>query len=118
MLCAIAVIPSASSTSFTVQSVDHSSWFTDGKYFNFHNDEVDAILGRTDWNDEVFTVNVERGDEFFTTDVKMWREANGGSIGDGHGRREPESSASIFDWREGDRVEFVNAGKWIECTYH
>jgi len=71
--------------------------------------DVDALLGRTDWDNEVFTIINHRFGG--AVKVRMWRSANGGSYGaDGHGRREPKDHASISDWKKGDKLSFAADG--------
>merc|ERR1712190_568472 len=76
------------SCSVTVLSVDHKSG-VDGKYFNFDKKELDAILGRTDWSNE--RLEVSNGKE-----VVVWRNPNGGSKGDAHGRWNKDSKPNQF----------------------
>lgn len=103
-----------SESTFTVLSIDHGKPFPNlmerGKYFNFMISDVDALLGRTDWDGEEFTIINHRFEGALK--VKMFRSAYGGSYGaDGHGRREPYEHASISDWQKQDSLSFADDGK-------
>jgi len=91
---------------FEVQSVDHSNLFSDGRYFNFDISAIDTILGRSDWDSEIFTVYNDRTQ--ISLNVRIWRDNNGGSVGDGHGRREPYDDSSRSDWETGDLLTFID----------
>merc|ERR1712048_1008698 len=43
-------------------------------------------------------------------DVRLWRNKNGGSIGDAHGRR--EDNAENDDWIIGDMIQFYEGDDW------
>merc|ERR1712176_610684 len=88
------------SCSVTVLSVDHKSG-VEGKYFNFAKKDLDAILGRTNWSSD--RLKVSNGKE-----VVVWRNPNGGSKGDAHGRKEPKMMAMESDWSVGDRITIKN----------
>merc|ERR1712190_512042 len=79
-----------------VLSVDHASG-VEGKYFNFDKKELDAILGRSDWSNERLKVGNKKV-------VAVWRNPNGGSKGDAHGRYDPKLWAQKNDWSVGDKV--------------
>merc|ERR1711972_1114768 len=72
----------------------------EGKYFNFDKKQLDAILGRTDWSNE--RLKVSNGKE-----VIVWRNPNGGSKGDAHGRWDEDPKP--FQFWIGQKVTFVDA---------
>jgi len=82
--------------SVDVLSVDHGSG-GEGKYFNFDKEELDAILGRTDWSGERLAVSNGK-------QVVVWRNANGASKGDAHGRWDEKAKEN--QWSIGDKVKF------------
>jgi len=86
------------SCSVTVLSVDHKSG-VDGKYFNFAKKDLDKILGRTNWSSD--RLKVSNGKE-----VVVWRNPNGGSKGDAHGRWNKDSKPNQF--KTGQKIFFVN----------
>jgi len=88
--------------SIDVLSVDHKFGpSVMGKYFNFDKSVLDMILGRTDWSNERF--DVDKGT------VVVWRNPNGGSVGDAHGRF--DTSAKAYDWEVGDKITFLDCVK-------
>lgn len=100
---------------FEVKSIDHRH-APNGEYFNFMNGKVDKILGRTDWSGDKFMVYNERLSR--TKEVVIWNTANGGSIGDGHGRVEPHSSKRSTDWRPTDVLTILRpAAATFSATY-
>merc|ERR1711972_703778 len=90
--------PKKQSCSVQVLSNDHGSGI-EGKYFNFDKKQLDAILGRTDWSNE--RLKVSNGKE-----VIVWRNPNGGSKGDAHGRWVVHPKANQF-W-VGQKVTFAD----------
>ena len=90
---------------FPVLSVDHKFGVV-GKYFNFDRAFIDAILGRTDWNNEIFTTYNDRTEQIHQ--VIIWNYSNGGTIGDGHGRKHPMESAYAGDYEVGDNISFMD----------
>merc|ERR1719461_1421465 len=85
--------------SIEVRSVDHEFGpSVVGKYFNFDKDELDTILGRSDWSNE--RLDTDKGT------VVVWRNPNGGSVGDAHGRF--DKSAKAYDWSVGDEITFLD----------
>eukprot|EP01084_Bolivina_argentea_P315804 547268_1 len=88
---------------FKVLSIDHAFGVT-GQYFNFNNTVIDGILRRTDWGYENF--NIFNSRTLQITRVILWREPNGGTIGDGHGR-EDDGTASPGDFQTGDILSFI-----------
>jgi len=106
-------VSTKSPSTFTVLSIDHGKPFPNlmerGKYFNFIISDVDALLGRIDWDNEVFTIINHRFGGALK--VRMWRSSYGGLKGDGHGRREPSEHASISDWNNGDILSFTDDGR-------
>ena len=90
---------------FPVLSVDHKFGVI-GKYFNFDVSLVDAVLGRTDWNNEIFATYNDRTEQIHQ--VIIWNYSNGGSIGDGHGRKHPMESAYAGDYGVGDNISFMD----------
>jgi len=97
--------------SISVLSVDHSNGVV-GEFFNFNVEDVEMMLnGRTNWDNEVFTMrNPKTG---ATEQVTLWDHRNGGSIGDGHGRRYPYYSAG--DWKVGDVLNY-RPGDYSACA--
>merc|ERR1711972_88897 len=91
--------PKKQSCSVQVLSNDHGSGI-EGKYFNFDKKQLDAILGRTDWSNE--RLKVSNGKE-----VIVWRNPNGGSKGDAHGRWDEDPKP--FQFWIGQKVTFVDA---------
>lgn len=71
----------------------------DGRYFDFDSSDLDAILGRQDWNGQLFFVS-KRKDGNYRLAV-MWRRNNGGP-GSAHGRYDPIGKAN--DWQAGDSI--------------
>eukprot|EP01083_Nonionella_stella_P109906 321083_1 len=102
-LLAMFIGQSLSQCTFTVLSNDHSHGAT-GQYFNYDTATVDRILGRTDWHHTVLRVRVINTGA--VRDAMMWRTANGGSIGSGHGRKDSGSAGG--DWNVNDVLEFVD----------
>jgi len=86
-------------TDVPVLSVDHTFGASyDGQYFNFNVAAVTAALGRALVNNEVLEItNTRTQDE---REAVLWTAANGGSIGDGHGRW--NSGAAPGQWVVGD----------------
>merc|ERR1712048_378256 len=94
----------------TTLSVDHSHG-CEGCYFNYNVADVSAI--RDLENDEVHFVTQYRNNiEIWSGRAKLWTNANGGSVGDGHGRRDQHPAAD--QWRVGDQICFY---KRSEYTY-
>ena len=91
----VSIIPAQS---LRVESVDHTSGNT-GKYFNFYISKVDAALKTTDWGGKKLTVMDSKSGR--TSTAILWRSANGGSVGDGHGRWD-DGSAKNGQWKTGD----------------
>merc|ERR1712039_1122462 len=85
-----------------VLSVDHKSG-VEGKYFNFDKKQLDEILGRNDWSNE----RLEIGNGM---KLVVWRNPNGGSKGDAHGRKDPSQMAKANDWSVGDRIKIKDCG--------
>jgi len=85
--------------SIDVLSVDHKFGpSVVGKYFNFDKDALDTILGRSDWSNE--RLGTDKGT------VVVWRNPNGGSVGDAHGRF--DKLAKKGDWSVGDEITFLD----------
>merc|ERR1712154_705235 len=97
--------PQKKSCSVNVLSIDHKSG-TKGKYFNFDMKALDAILGRKDWSGD--RLEVSNGKK-----VVVWRNPNGGSKGDAHGRW--DKSAKKNDWSVGDKITFSDCKGGIAC---
>merc|ERR1712048_342552 len=85
-----------------VLSVDHKLG-VHGKYFNFDKKQLDEILGRNDWSNE----RLEIGNGM---KLVVWRNPNGGSKGDAHGRKDPSQMAKANDWSVGDRIKIKDCG--------
>lgn len=83
---------------FQVLSVQHKNG-SKGQYFDFDAADLDAILGRKDWNDILISVSPNVNGDF--RPARVWRSANGGP-GSAHGRYETQSKDG--DWRSGDLV--------------
>jgi len=83
-----------------ILSTDHKNT-NGGRYFNFDITALDTVLGRSDWHNEKLVIGNGRT-------VVVWRNPNGGSKGDGHGRYEPYSTTKDGDWAVGDKVTFVD----------
>lgn len=82
-----------------VLSNDHSSGRV-GVYFNFHAAAVDGFLERDNWTNEVFLIRQLRtGAE---GNAVLWRQPNGGSLGDSHGRWDPSPPFSGTEWVSGE----------------
>merc|ERR1719461_1705778 len=89
--------------SVEVRSVDHKFGpSVAGKYFNFDKDELDMILGRSDWSNE--RLDTDEGT------VVVWRNPNGW-VGDAFGRYDPYGSAKANDWAVGDKITFSDCVK-------
>lgn len=91
-----------------VLSVDHSVNGL-GRHFNFNADEVDALLGRTNWNEHTFAAMNSRTGKVGL--VILWRHENGGSFGTAHGRFEPWGASADGEWEIGDRVLFLSSAE-------
>jgi carbonic anhydrase len=87
-----------------VLSVDHEDG-PNGKYFNFDKSGAEVVLGHVMDGAEEFRVTCDRTGE--TNDVRVWSNANGGSIGDAHGRKTPKAAAAKGDWEVGDCLTVV-----------
>jgi len=99
--------------SIKVLSVDHKNGEL-GQYFNFNVEDVTRMLGgRTDWNGKTFTVRNRR--DGATERVIVWRQPNGGSIGNAHGRRDPHKYSSGNDWKVGDELVY-RPGDYSACA--
>ena len=81
-----------------ILSVDHKTGLA-GKYFNFAISEMDAVLGTSDWSVKVGTLHSR---EHGPVEVKLWRNANGGSSGSGHGRLNSIPAVVAGYWKVGD----------------
>jgi len=68
---------------------------------------MDKLLGRTDWDNEVFYLYNDRRTAVY--EVIVWRDNNGGSIGGGHGRKNPKDDSSKEDWQTGDKVALLDS---------
>jgi len=105
-------LPMATCLNFRITSVDHAfgpSYY--GYYFNFWNSEIDALLGRTNWSGETFYVINSRTK--YRGRVVIWRGANGGSIGDGHGRFDGDPNPYGYLWSPGDTMNMPIASTCI-----
>ena len=80
----------------TITSVDHSDG-AHGQYFNFFWSEGMESGAVVDVH------HLRTGKEF---EVVMWSSPNGGTVGDAHGRKDPESRGG--DWQVGDVL-------WRKC---
>merc|ERR1719223_127057 len=88
---------------FAVLSTDHEVG-AEGRYFHADRASLEQALGQHSLDAETtFTVTTPRitGD----IDVVVWNNANGGSVGDVHGRR--ASGGSAGDWEVGDCLSVV-----------
>lgn len=96
-----------------VLSNDHNHG-TVGQYFNFDVASAGVSLGRDIVHNEQLWAWSERKGIWAQTIV--WTSANGGSRGDGHGRKNPSSSPG--DWEVGDRITFADPTKSFDfrCT--
>ncbi len=83
-----------------VLSNDHSSGKT-GQYFNFDVAEVDKAVGHDQWARRVFTIRQARTGK--SSAAVLWRNANGGSQGDGHGRW--VDGPAPGQWKAGETFE-------------
>lgn len=84
----------------SILSIDHSSG-TVGKYFNFDINDIDRIVGSTGWTNQTFLVkNHQTG---IISNAVIWRNPNGGSFGNGHGRWNDGTAAS-GQWKTGDVI--------------
>lgn len=77
------ILKSLSLKSIRVLSVDHAQGAA-GQYFNFDVADLDSKLGNQDWHNNNFTIINLRSGEIGA--AVLWRDSNGGSVGDGHGR--------------------------------
>ncbi len=73
-----------------------------GKYFNFWNDDLNAILGRTNWTDQFLKVQNNRTKQIGW--VVVWDTPNGGELGNGHGRWTYDYHPSAGQWLVGDWI--------------
>lgn len=99
--------------SFEILSNDHSfgpSYI--GQYFNFNLTEVSCVLGgRLSQASDTWKVFYSGTNQI--RDVVMWPNPNGGSIGDGHGRK--SSNPAPGDWQTGQRIAFVDTHVLCQC---
>ena len=94
--------------SVEILSIDHLSG-VDGKYFNFDLKNVECVLGTAlNDGDDGNIYNVFYSGCNCIRNVKMWNTANGGSIGDGHGRIE-SGTAKQGDWEVGEFIAFTES---------
>jgi len=63
----------------------------------FESADIDAMLGREDWNGEIFEVYVDRLHEIMP--IALFRET-------GHGRKSPRDVAADGDWEIDDTITF------------
>merc|ERR1719411_1893645 len=110
--------------SVDVLSVDHKEK-AKGTYFNFDKKQLDAILGTTSWSGDKLKASngrlrlvVSNGrfwvSRQFGEEVVVWREANGGSKGDAHGRWDVDPKAGQF--QVGQKVTFTDCTAAKLCT--
>jgi len=92
----------------SVLSVDHSGGDDDkGRYFNFDVAGASALLGTPLGNSRVYSISQYRnGNLIRTGNAKFWTQANGGSIGNGHGRFDPIENSAPGQWQAGDTIQF------------
>ena len=87
-----------------VVSVDHASGF-EGKYFNFRSADIDGIVGHENWHGLRFTIFQYRTGKLST--AVLWRQSNGGSEGDGHGRWWTDAAPNQWQRRERFEIRFA-----------
>lgn len=87
-----------------VQSVDHVQGI-DGKYFNFNKDRAELLLERQMGSMETWNVQclAHPGQ---VTEVTVWNQMNGGTIGEAHGRL--SVGAAEGDWQAGDCLVLID----------
>jgi hypothetical protein len=97
---------------FKVLSVEHDGG-TVGMYFNFDVASVTSVLGRELVFDEKLTVaNLRSG---WKGTAVFWTNRRGGSVGDGHGRRDAGSGPG--QWRVGDEIVFSEAAATLTAKF-
>ena len=87
-----------------VLSVDHKDK-TVGKYFNFDVKNFDSFFKSQTWKEKTLKVRNERTNKIGKAIV--WRSANGGSSGDGHGRWDPYARSKPGQWETGDTILLI-----------
>ena len=85
-----------------VLSNNHSSG-ANGVYFNFKAEFLDTLVGHQQWDDTLFVVLQPRTGKIGT--ARVWRAANGGSVGNAHGRWNPRNTTPE-QWLVGDVALF------------
>ena len=86
--------------SIKVLSTDHASKIP-GQYFNFEIKELDRLIGNEDWSGTAISILSVRAGKL--SKGILWRQANGGTKGDGHGRWD-DGSAAPGQWKVGDTI--------------
>ena len=87
-----------------VQSIDHITG-TVGKYFNFNVSDVETYLGENLTFQSTATIDQYRDGVRIAEaqGIVMWNNANGGAVGDGHGRYNTATlPPSAGQWKIGD----------------
>jgi len=98
--------PDVSVGQLTVLSNDHSNGAA-GMYFNFDVGVATAVLGAAP-DANTFTITQYRdGTAIKTALAIFWSGANGGSVGDGHGRWHPYDEAQAGQWEVGDKISLA-----------
>lgn len=90
--------PSSKKESFQVLGVGHKDR-TEGKYFGFDSQDLDAVVGRKDWDGAL--INVSRNPTGPFRQAIVWRSSNG-TAGTAHGRYDKGWKPN--DWKQGDLV--------------
>ena len=87
-----------------VKSVDHTSGSV-GTYFNFYQADINAVLGGQYADESTSMIYQYRNGSRIQSkhEVKLWTSANGGTIGDGHGRYNGNMlTDAAGQWETGD----------------
>lgn len=81
-----------------------------GEYFYFNENEVDAMVGRTDWNAKEFDV-YQRGSGNWSGSVILWKSDSQSAA---HGRRKEGHAAN--QWAKGDIID-LQVCKRMNCFF-
>jgi hypothetical protein len=84
---------------------------SDGRYFDFYASELDALLHRSDWDNQMFFISPRKDAARYKRAV-LWRRKAGGA-GTATGRYLPDGQSG--DWKGGESIYLDSnpQGTWI-----